>query len=173
MKRRLFFWLEALKISRKERIGVSVLVTVLLILMAANALIPQYQPYDDEYYAKLEEAFKTRSEALKKKEEAILARYQPEATVTETVQSSVDTVIHDTLGLEAMEPEANVGGTKINVNTADAKRLQTLPGIGPAYAARIIEYRENNGPFKTYEELLKIRGIGKKRLEKLLPFIQL
>jgi competence protein ComEA len=61
----------------------------------------------------------------------------------------------------------------INVNAADAATLQKLPGIGPAYAERIVQYRQQNGSFQTKEELLKIKGIGKKRLANIKPFIKL
>lgn len=56
---------------------------------------------------------------------------------------------------------------KININKADANELQNLPGIGPAKAAAIIQYREENGPFKTMEDLKNISGIGDKTFEKL------
>ena len=48
----------------------------------------------------------------------------------------------------------------VNVNTATSVQLQTLPGIGPALAGNIIEFRENNGPFSCVEELINVMRIG-------------
>jgi competence protein ComEA len=59
----------------------------------------------------------------------------------------------------------------VNVNSATAAQLQFLPGIGPAMAKRIIEFRDSNGPFRKVDELVAIRGIGSKTLEKLRPFV--
>jgi competence protein ComEA len=55
----------------------------------------------------------------------------------------------------------------VNLNTATAEQLQKLPGVGPKVAARIIEYRQKNGPFKKIEELMNVRGVGEKSFLKL------
>jgi competence protein ComEA len=55
---------------------------------------------------------------------------------------------------------------KININQADAKALTTLKGIGKDRAVKIVEYLEKNGPFMKIEDLMKVKGIGKKIFEK-------
>jgi competence protein ComEA len=54
---------------------------------------------------------------------------------------------------------------KININAADAPKLQELSGVGPSKAESIIAYREENGPFTSIEQLLEVRGIGEKTIE--------
>jgi competence protein ComEA len=60
---------------------------------------------------------------------------------------------------------------QLNVNTAKAADLEKLPGIGAATAARIIEYRDQHGPFKKVEDLMNVRGIGEKIFLKLKPLV--
>jgi competence protein ComEA len=57
----------------------------------------------------------------------------------------------------------------VNLNTASATDLEGLPGIGAKTAARILEYRQKNGPFKKIEDLMNVRGVGEKNFLKLKP----
>jgi competence protein ComEA len=59
----------------------------------------------------------------------------------------------------------------VNLNTATQANLETLPGIGPAIAGRIIEYREANGPFATIEDIQNVSGIGPATFENIKDFI--
>jgi len=59
----------------------------------------------------------------------------------------------------------------ININTANSEELQQVPGIGPATADKILQMRKSYGAFKSVDDLLSIRGIGKKRLEKMRKYL--
>ena len=59
----------------------------------------------------------------------------------------------------------------LNLNSATATELERLPGVGPATAARIVEYRQKNGAFKKVEDLMNVRGIGEKSFLTLKPLI--
>jgi competence protein ComEA len=62
-------------------------------------------------------------------------------------------------------------GAPVNLNTADAEQLQLVPGIGPATADKILQMRKAYGAFKSVDDLLAIRGIGPKRLEKMRKYL--
>ena len=59
----------------------------------------------------------------------------------------------------------------LNINTASAEELESLSGIGPQMAQKIVQYREEHGNFTSVEALTEVKGLGEKTLEKLKPFI--
>lgn len=63
--------------------------------------------------------------------------------------------------------EAAAPARAVNVNTATAEELESLPGVGPARAQAILDARKSKGGFKTVEELEEVKGIGPSGLEKL------
>ena len=68
-------------------------------------------------------------------------------------------------------PAELTGG--ININTATAEELETLPGISARLAAAIIAEREARGPFRLPEDVMAVSGIGEKKFQAILPFIRL
>ena len=59
----------------------------------------------------------------------------------------------------------------VNLNTANFSELDSLPGIGPVMAERILEFRKKNGIFKRAEDLMNVRGIGERKFLKLRDYI--
>lgn len=62
--------------------------------------------------------------------------------------------------------------TKLDINTASKEELLQLPGVGNILAERILEDREKNGPFRTVQELTRVKGLKEKTLQKLLPLVE-
>lgn len=92
-------------------------------------------------------------------------------------QPSVDSSIDSSVEPSAQQTQpadsgtsidgSSAGGGLVNINTATSEQLQTVKGIGPATARKIIEYRDAHGPFASVDELLNIDGIGAKTVQKL------
>jgi competence ComEA-like helix-hairpin-helix protein len=73
---------------------------------------------------------------------------------------------------EKDKPAGKTPIMKININSASAKMLDELPGIGPVIAERIVAYREDNGFFSSPQELVNVKGIGEKKLKEILPYVR-
>ena len=70
----------------------------------------------------------------------------------------------------ALTAAVALAGT-ININKANQKELESLPGLGASKAQAIVDYRKQNGPFKSVDDLVKVKGIGAKTLDKFRPNI--
>ncbi len=154
IKRVVFFWIDKLQITKTERFSITILFSVIVLLLVLNIVIKEQVVPVPENHAELLAEFERRSGLIEAEEKKLTARY--EGQVIEQEEKGIqDTVII------------------VNLNTASSEELQKLPGIGSSYAERIIDYRETNGGFNSVDELVNVRGIGEKTLEKLKPYIKL
>ena len=62
---------------------------------------------------------------------------------------------------------------KVNLNTASVEQLTTLPGVGPKLAARIVEYRQKSGAFRSTQELMNVKGVGEKNFAKIEAWLSI
>lgn len=154
VKRTLFFWIDKLQITKKERVTVTVLLSIIVVLLLTNLIIKQRIVPIPENHSEIQAEFERRSERIEREkfnQEQIYAGIEINKTTEPVVLSKA----------------------LININTATIEELKSLPGIGETYALRIVEYREANGKFNSVEELVHVKGIGKRTLDKIKPFIKL
>lgn len=84
--------------------------------------------------------------------------------VSESVPKTIYSTSLDEAKTEAQTP------LLVDINTADAKELDELPGVGPTTAENIVEHRRHNGSFRKVDDLEEVKGIGPKTIEKIKPF---
>lgn len=91
--------------------------------------------------------------------------------LTDGEQVLVGAPLGGTASGAAGAPDGADGGT-VNLNTASEQQLEDLPGIGPVTAAAIVQWRTENGPFHSVDDLLDVTGIGEKTLEQLRDHVR-
>lgn len=139
------------------------LITLLLIWAAVLGyqIVKQLFFTPDSFdFSRTDSLFRHTSDSLRRTD----ASGQPPSPAEATGQSA-------TLQAASRQATWENAPLPIDVNTADAATLTRLPRIGPAIAQRIVAYREQHGPFRTPEDLLKVKGIGPKTLERIRPHI--
>lgn len=128
------------------------------------------------------ETSKKRREDPQKLPSGFFARYKPQIVIgalvvlvltggayySSRVSESAPRTVYST-SLDEAKTEAQTP-LLVNINTADAKDLDELPGVGPSTAENIIEHRRHGGKFRSVNELEDVKGIGPKTLEKIKPF---
>lgn len=92
-----------------------------------------------------------------------------ENTLTESYVTSASGGINSKEDAKSTQgsSKSTVSNVKVNINTATQEELDTLPGIGPSIASKIIDYREQNGKFNRIEEIKEVSGIGDAKYEKI------
>jgi competence protein ComEA len=103
-------------------------------------------------------------------EDADLDRINLASPVSGGQHIYVPTIGEENLPVSSPSRQSGSDG-KVNINTADAALLETLPGIGPSLAQRIIDYRQKNGPFAQNQDIMEVSGIGQGIFDKLVDLI--
>ena len=103
--------------------------------------------------------------ALLKDGQKIIVPYKTYSETGEEINKNIN------YNEETMYSSSSSTSAKININTANANMLQTLPGIGPVLSERIIEYRNQNGLFEVIDDIKDVSGIGEKKFEGIKDLI--
>lgn len=180
-KRKYFFVIDKLQISRTERIAFALIFAILVALFLGSAFIKKKYNFSQEKYDQILAEFERKSALIEQQKQEVEKRFLPPAVPENEMiaEAEIETEVPveqvsstENINSEPENaPEETAAGAKININTAGAEDLKKLKGIGDATAAKIIEYRNRNGAFKTAQDLLKVKGIGPKRLQDIEPYI--
>ncbi len=79
--------------------------------------------------------------------------------------------IQNDAGNNVIIPDTSSSSALVNINSATQAELETLPGIGPSTAAKIIDYRNKNGDFKNIEDIMNVSGIGESKFNNIKDYI--
>ena len=149
---------QRMAITRGECTVILVLAFLFGLGLAARYVQSQAQPLAAAEYEAAALRFEQASEA-------------PLAEAVEEAAPAAEVAAEPAPRPRVYAPKPTPPAASINLNTATASELQRLPRIGPKMAARIIGYREAHGAFRRVQDLIQVRGIGKKTLAQLTPYL--
>jgi len=156
--------------SRREKLEIAVGVILVILILAGSALLILWHRQRSSSTSLV--TVKQEDFENLQKEIADLKRRLTDLSDQLTQLQSQPVSTEQTVSAESSGRIAGATVTqKINLNTASATELDSLPGIGPVYAQRIIDYREAHGGFKSIEEIVQVKGIGPKTFAKIRDLI--
>ena len=93
-------------------------------------------------------------------------------TISEVVKEGVESYVTNSSGVSTNnEKTEDTKNSKVNINTATQAQLETLPGIGPSTATKILTYRKEKGKFTKIQDIKEVSGIGDSKFEKIKDYI--
>ncbi|MGM0506617.1 MAG: ComEA family DNA-binding protein [Bacteroidota bacterium] len=174
MKRKLFFFIERLQVSRQEIRAVSI---CLIVLILGFGFVPAIQVVSTNRmadYREQDRIFLERTATARHRHREWVERLSMVDTLTQNRPTAGEEPEKKRTKTSDRDGESSVPGRdedesedRLDLNQATEEELQLLPGIGPTYAERMVQWREQFGPYLSVEQLIEIRGIGPKRLETL------
>ena len=128
----------------------------LLAVITAGSVLTELRPTDAMGNIDVRQAYRTADTVFAHRSAGDVELIQTELRETEAPSD---------------DPIAVAAPNAINVNTATERELTRLPGIGPATAQKILEHRKTHGPFNTVDDLIQVKSIGTKKLQRIRQFI--
>ena len=145
--------------TRQESYALATILSLLLLGTLLKSIQKRTFLFDSDIYAETDSLFEAATLAMKER-----ARIQDSLSSEEVHTASIDSITVKSVLLAS---------GKVNINTATREELERLPRIGPAMAQRILTYRQTHGPFRKIEDLVNVKGIGPKTLDRLKDKVSL
>lgn len=174
----IYFLTSRLQISSAEKTTVLTLGMLLLLISGGQQFLSAgaARAYEAPYYSERIAVFETKAQQTARELAGLQQQYYPETDAISLPPEPESTPPAAAMREATAEPEdslqqAPAESEKININTATSAQLETLPGIGPAIAGRIIEHRNTHGSFQRIEDIKNVRGIAEGRFSKIKELI--
>ncbi len=167
MKRWLYVVQQRLAITNTEASALLTISFLLVVGLVAGEVRSRIPRFTDEAYAESDRLFLEGAQASM----GGLMLSAVDTSVATTDSVGAPTPIEEKPAIQVESKKDRQQSTRIDLNTATAAELQELPRIGPALAARIIEYRQAFGPFSDVTEIMEVSGIGEATFARLQPYL--